>query len=155
MRATTHSGRISSSARHNDRDFEIDKTEHIDKSRLEENIYYSCFDGMSFQEAETKFYNEHFSEMMDDINLRAEMSRHPERKTNASKLLASKKTMPEEIIWQIGNKDEHTPKETVIEIFKEFHEWHDKKYGNHVKTLNWALHADEETPHIHERRVWT
>ena len=28
------------------------------------------------------------------------------------------------------------------------------RYGSHLKVLDWALHMDEETPHIHERHVF-
>ena len=28
------------------------------------------------------------------------------------------------------------------------------KYGDHVHVLDWALHLDESTPHIHERHVF-
>ena len=29
-----------------------------------------------------------------------------------------------------------------------------KRYGSHVHILDWALHVDEGTPHIHERHVF-
>lgn len=41
-----------------------------------------------------------------------------------------------------------------MSVFNDFHEWHQQKFGNHIKTLNMALHVDEATPHIHLRRVW-
>ncbi len=29
-----------------------------------------------------------------------------------------------------------------------------ERYGEHIHILNWALHLDESTPHIHERHVF-
>lgn len=104
MRATQHSGRMGS-ARHNDRHFDLDKAGHINQEQTSENIYYCCYDNMSFDDAERKFYQEHFRELINDRNQRTEKARHPERKTNPEKLLASKQTMPEEVIFQIGDKD--------------------------------------------------
>lgn len=155
MRATHHSGRIKSSARHNDRNFDTAKADHIDISKLQDNVYVNCYDGMTFKSAENRYYTENFADMIADINARAEKARHPERKTNASKLLASKKTMPEEVIFQVGNKDVSVPVETLTAIFNDFNKWHEEKFGDYVKTLNMALHVDEKTPHIHVRRVWT
>ena len=38
----------------------------------------------------------------------------------------------------------------VTEFMSEFHE----RFGTHVHLLDWALHLDESTPHIHERHVF-
>ena len=38
----------------------------------------------------------------------------------------------------------------VTEFIEEFK----AKYGTHVHVLDWALHLDESTPHIHERHVF-
>lgn len=152
-RATQHSGRLGL-ARHNDRQFDISKADHIDPERLDDNRYYCCYADLSFQDAERKFYTDNFREMIQDINDRAERSYHPERKTNPDKLLKSKKTMPEEVIYQIGNKDDHISTQQLTAVFNDFNRWHKERFGSHVKTLNIALHADEATPHIHLRRVW-
>lgn len=156
MRATQHSGRMGS-AKHNDRSFDLDKANHIDQARMDENQYFCCYKNMSFEDAERRFYEEHFGEMISDINERAERSRHPERKTDPDKLIASKKTMPEEVIFQIGDKDtvQNVSAKDLTAVYNDFYKWHQDKFGDHVKTLDMALHADEKTPHIHMRRVWT
>lgn len=155
MRATQHSGRMGS-ARHNDRNFDLDKASHVKQAHTSQNRYFCCYSGMSFDEAERTFYAENFDGMIQDINQRAEESRHPERKTNPEKLLSSKKTMPEEVIFQIGDKDtvHDVSAEQLLAVFSDFREWHRQKFGDHVKTLNIALHMDETTPHIHLRQVW-
>ncbi len=38
----------------------------------------------------------------------------------------------------------------VAELVEEF----TKRFGSHVQVLDWALHMDETTPHIHERHVF-
>lgn len=155
MRATQHSGRMGS-AKHNDRTFDLGKATHIDSSRMADNVYYSVYENMTFQQAEKLFYERHFDGMIADINERAEKSRHPERKTNPEKLLKSQKTKPEEVIFQIGNKDTagNITGEQLMTVFNDFLKWHEERFGEHVKTLNAALHMDEKTPHIHVRRVW-
>ena len=154
MRTTQHSARIKSSARHNDRDFDTAKASHIDTNRTHLNEYYNCYDDMTFKDAERKFYKENFAEMIADINERAKKSRHPERMTNVDKLLTSKKTMPEEVILQIGNKDNHATAEQLISVFDSYRKWHDEKFWGYVHALNVAVHLDEATPHIHIRQVW-
>lgn len=156
MRVTQHSGRYSGGVqKHNDREFDLKKASHIDYEKMQKNVYVPCYSGMTFAEAEQKFYEENFKEMIDDINLRAEASRHKERQTSASKLLSSKKTMPEEVIFQIGDIDQHVDIKVLGNVFKDFYKWHQKEFGEHVHTLNIAYHIDEKTPHIHLRRVWT
>lgn len=155
MRATQHSGRYSGgSQKHNDRAFDLEKAPHIDTEKMQENIYLPCYKGMTFAEAEQKFYEDTFADMIADINHRAELSRHRERRTSASKLLSSKKTMPEEVIFQIGDIDESVSMQVLGAVFKNFYQWHQKRFGKNVHTLNIAYHVDEKTPHIHLRRVW-
>ena len=42
----------------------------------------------------------------------------------------------------------------MLNIVTEFIEEFKAKYGEHVHVLDWALHLDESTPHIHERHVF-
>ena len=42
----------------------------------------------------------------------------------------------------------------MLNIVTEFIEAFKAKYGDHVHVLDWALHLDESTPHIHERHVF-
>ena len=42
----------------------------------------------------------------------------------------------------------------MLNIVTEFIEEFKVKYGEHVHVLDWALHLDESTPHIHERHVF-
>ena len=59
-----------------------------------------------------------------------------------------------ERIYQLGTLDEHASTEDLLNIVTEFIEEFNAKFGEHVHVLDWALHLDESTPHIHERHVF-
>ena len=59
-----------------------------------------------------------------------------------------------ERIYQLGTLDEHASAEDLLSVVTEFIEKFKAKYGDHVHVLDWALHLDESTPHIHERHVF-
>ena len=44
--------------------------------------------------------------------------------------------------------------ETLAKISVELMQQIEEKYGEHVHIIDWALHLDEATPHIHERHVF-
>ena len=69
-------------------------------------------------------------------------------------MLKNKKTCPEESIFQIGTLDNHVPPELLFEIVTEFMIEINERFDSHVHILDWALHLDESTPHIHERHVF-
>ena len=69
-------------------------------------------------------------------------------------LLSSRKTCPEETIYQLGTLDEHASTEDLLNIVTEFIDEFKAKFGEHIHVLDWALHLDESTPHIHERHVF-
>lgn len=55
---------------------------------------------------------------------------------------------------QIGKLEETVSPEVLFSIATEYFEEFEKRYGSHVHILDWALHVDEGTPHIHERHVF-
>lgn len=91
---------------------------------------------------------------MESQNERNAKIRHTERKRSIPDLLSSRKTCPEETIYQLGTLDEHASAEDLLNIVTEFIEEFKAKFGEHVHVLDWALHLDESTPHIHERHVF-
>ena len=50
--------------------------------------------------------------------------------------------------------EESVPPETLALIVSEFYEEFENRFGSHIHILDWALHLDEGTPHIHERHVF-
>ena len=87
-------------------------------------------------------------------NERNEKTRHTERNRTVTDLLTNNKTCPEESIYQIGTIDESVSGELLAKIAIEFFAEMEEKFGSHVHILDWALHLDEGTPHIHERHVF-
>jgi hypothetical protein len=68
-------------------------------------------------------------------------------------LRKSKLGCPEETILQLGNKDEYIEGKTLWEIVQKQFEWEMNTFPQ-VKILNYDLHMDEATPHVHQRKVW-
>ena len=103
---------------------------------------------------ERQFYETHYSEFIEGQNGRNAKIRHTERNRSIPDLLSSRKTCPEETIYQLGTLDEHASAEDLLNIVTEFIDEFKAKFGEHVHVLDWALHLDESTPHIHERHVF-
>ncbi len=172
LKLTRHNGRAGAhgtyNPKHNDRSFNLANSEHIDPERAKGNIYWDCFHGFrsaldpqdpddlaaTFSDAERQFYETHYTAFVESQNERNAKIRHTERNRSIPDLLSSRKTCPEETIYQLGTLDEHASAEDLLNIVTEFIEEFKVKYGDHVHVLDWALHLDESTPHIHERHVF-
>ena len=103
---------------------------------------------------ERQFYESRYSNFVESQNERNAKIRHTERNRSIPDLLSSRKTCPEETIYQLGTLDEHASAEDLLNLVTEFIEEFKARFGDHVHVLNWALHLDESTPHIHERHVF-
>lgn len=170
MKGTRHNGRSGKDGvynpLHNDRRFDLEHSEHIDNERARQNIYWDCYQGyttmadrekediLSFKEIELAYYVEHYSDYVINQNKRHEQARHPDRCKDVKKVLTSKKTCPEESLYQLGKIGEHASAEMLITVFDEFKKEFDERFGSHIHIIDWALHMDEATPHIHERHVF-
>ena len=172
LKLTRHNGRAGKhgtyNPKHNDRNFDLTNSEHIDPERAKGNIYWDCFHGFrstiapqdpddlaaTFSDVERQFYEIHYSEFIERQNERNAKIRHTERNRSISDLLSSRKTCSEETIYQLGTMDDHASAEDLLNIVTEFIEEFKAKFGEHVHVLDWALHLDESTPHIHERHVF-
>ena len=172
LKLTRHNGRAGThgnyNPKHNDRSFNLANSEHIDPERAKGNICWDCFHGFrlaldpqdpndlaaTFSDVERQFYERHYSEFIERQNERNAKIRHTERNRSISDLLSSRKTCPEETIYQLGTKDDHASSEVLLAVVTEFIEEFKARFGGHVHVLDWALHLDESTPHIHERHVF-
>ncbi len=173
MKLTRHNGRSGKdgvySTRHNDRQFDVENSDHVDPERVEQNIYWDRLDGFyrrapgeelpegrkTFEEVEEMFYRTAFKDYVEGQNERNAKIRHTERNRTTDDLRKDKKTCPEETIFQIGNVDDgYVDDDVFAEIVAEFLNEFDKLFGEHVKILDMALHLDETSPHIHERHVF-
>lgn len=79
---------------------------------------------------------------------------HTGRDRSTKDLWEDKKTCPEESLIQIGTMEKSVSPAVLAEIAAEFFEEFDRRFGKHIHILDWALHLDEVTPHIHERHVF-
>ena len=172
LKLTRHNGRAGThgtyNPKHNDRSFNLANSEHIDPERAKGNIYWDCFHGFrstiapqdpddlagTFSDVERQFYETHYSEFIERQNERNAKIRHTERNRSIPDLLSSRKTCPEETIYQLGTLDEHASGEVLLAVVTEFIEEFKARFGDHVHVLDWTLHLDESTPHIHERHVF-
>ena len=172
LKLTRHNGRAGAhgtyNPKHNDRSFSLANSEHIDPERAKGNIYWDCFYGFrsaldpqdpedlaaTFSDVERQFYESRYTAFIESQNERNAKIRHTERNRSIPDLLSSRKTCPEETIYQLGTKDNYASAEDLLNIVTEFIEEFKAKYGEHVHVLDWALHLDESTPHIHERHVF-
>ena len=108
----------------------------------------------TFEEVEKLYYKLHYTNFTERQNERNAKIRHTERNRSTEDLLASKKTCPEESIYQLGTLESHASPKELFQIATEFMDEFHERFGKHVHILDWALHLDEGTPHIHERHVF-
>ena len=172
MKLTRHNGRSGKNGaynpKHNDRRFDIANSEHIDEDRAKQNVYWDCYQGFhfpkdqeqedrivySFEHVERAFYSERYDDFCEGQHERNRKTGHSNRNRTTEDLRLDKKTCPEESLIQIGTMEKSVPTEVLTEIATEFFREFDRRFGEHIHILDWSLHLDEATPHIHERHVF-
>jgi len=172
MRLTRHNGRSGKNGvynpKHNDRQFDVENSEHIDQERMQENVYWDRYQGYhyprdqeqeekvlySFEQVEKIFYQKRYNAFCEGQHERNRKNGHPERDRFPEDLRLDKRTCPEESVIQIGKMEEHVSMEVLVTVATEFFQEIERRYGKHVHILDWALHMDESTPHIQERHVF-
>lgn len=162
MRTTMHNGRAGKNgafkASHNDRDFDLEKADHIDQTKTSGNWTWHCYQkqepGMTFEAAEKLFYERYFGQSLEAKNERYRKNRHAERVQTMDEYRTSRQGCPEETILQIGKMGDTVPAPLLKRIAIEQINWEQKTFPN-VRILDAALHVDEEgAPHLHQRKVW-
>ena len=151
MKASRHNGRSGKhgvyDVKHNDRDFDVEHSEHIDSERTKQNVYWDCYQGYSFAgssqerqfnftEIERAYYYEHYSDFVDAQNERNEQARHPERNRTIDDVLKNNKTCPEESVIQLGNIDHAVTPDVLAKVSAEFFDEFNKRYGSHIHILD-------------------
>lgn len=135
------------SIKHNNRkmsDKEKERNSHIDSERTHENKYL-------VQEDIRELYQREFSEPLENYN--AKQKRNDRKIDDYYKhIQSSKKTaVQQEMIIQIGDKDDFLNKEnrevanTILEEW--FHEFEER--NPNLKVYNTVIHNDEASPHMH------
>ena len=161
MRLTMHNGRRNRgkafSRVHNDRNFYISKAAHIDQERSQDNKYWHCYidshPKMTFEEAERKFYEDHFRQSLDNQNAKYEKNRHIERCITMDQFMEGR-GCPEEFILQVGKKGETVPPQDLWQMALDYMHWLHTEFPN-VQMLDMALHTDERgAAHVQGRLTW-
>ena len=172
LKMTRHNGRSGKNGtynpKHNDRRFDIANSDHIDQERAKQNVYWDCYQGFhfpadqeqedrivySFEQVERTFYLDHYLDFCEGQHERNRQTGHSSRDRTPEDLLKDKKTCPEESLIQIGTMEQSVPPDVLAQIAMEFFEEFERRFGKHIHILDWSLHLDESTPHIHERHVF-
>ena len=164
MRATSHNSRTNSKGRvhglkHNDRNFDVRLAENIDPTKSVDNIYMNVYhdNSLTFEQAELKFYREHFGKQLEKTNEKYIASRHPEKCKTMEEWKMSRMHCPEETVYQIGDREQHVSRNQLLTVYIDFEQkleqWN-KENGRPFTTLTRAVHADEAVSHVQTRRVW-
>lgn len=153
MKATLHLGK--GSVKHNDRNFNLDNATHIDQTRQNDNFYINRYldDTITFEECERRYFEENYSQGLEIQNEKYRKRRQYGYTRSIDDLMKGEKTQVKEMILQIGNKDNHTDKEVLLECVHQFNEEFNKRYGTNAHILDIAIHNDEATPHAHIRFI--
>lgn len=169
VRVTNHSGRVGIkgvySAKHNDRNFNLDHAKHIDQDKTSENFYWKFNTekipasernpDATFDEHESLIYYALFSTQLAKSNEKYIRQRHKEKVQSMEHFRTeNKQYCPEETLMYLGNSEECVSPELLKKVFEEYRTWHEKTFPFCV-WLTASMHLDERTPHIHERHVWT
>ncbi|MBQ8621805.1 MAG: plasmid recombination protein [Oscillospiraceae bacterium] len=166
VRATMHNGRgrnsVGFKVRHNDRDFDTTRAEHINQEPERRNRYFIVeTDGtvnnrpeISFETHEKRMYATLFSESLSKQAERHIKGGHSERVRTTDQYRTATRTSPEETILQLGTREEHADPQAFIKAVNRWCQQMQATYGTNWRLLDGALHFDESTPHCHIRAVW-
>ena len=167
VRATMHNGRGQNSVgfkvRHNDRDFDTTRAEHINQKPERKNRYFIVEANgtvnnqptISFETHEKRMYAALFSTSLSKQTERHIKGGHSERVRTMDQYRTATRTCPEETLLQLGTREEHADPQVFIKAVNRWCQLMQAAYGAHWRLLDGALHFDESTPHCHIRAVWT
>lgn len=168
IRVTMHNGRRSKKdgaaycAKHNSRTAGIGA--HVDKERIRKNVYmtfdvdgtvkeYSGDEKVDFDVHEAKVYKELFTASLDAQNERYRAKGNKGKIKTMNQYRQS--SPPEEIVFQIGCRDDDIPEYVVIDAVKKWVAYMREHYPL-IKLLDIGYHGDEgqEQGHVHVRQIY-
>lgn len=168
VRVTMHNGRRSRKdgaaycAKHNSRTAGIGA--HVDRSRICKNIYltfdvegtvkeYTGDETVDFDAHEARIYETLFTDSLKAQNDRYRAKGHKAKIKTMNQYRES--SPPEEIIFQIGSRDDAIPEYVVLDAVKQWVAYMSEKYPL-IKVLDISYHGDEgqEQGHVHVRQVY-
>ncbi len=130
--------------------------ELIDKERISSSRYYAYNGDNSItpHELEQEFYVERFFEHVDNQNERNIESGHKERNQTIEEYYQNRKTCPEEVIFQIGDKREHATADELWDCAIKYKDDFKLLFEEQCEILTMFLYDDGDAPCVHIRRVW-
>jgi len=144
----------------------VNNAENIQPQKTELNLYWDWHNGLrthtenvsgqypTFVQVEHDFYEQRYGPYLAGQTERNIKAGHAKRNRTVDDLLADARICPEETIYQIGKEGDCPPPEVLTAIVQEFMETITERFGDHVHILDWSLHLDETSPHIHARQVF-
>ena len=162
MRCSSHNGRGGKNGRykagHNDRKFDVSKSDHIDSTKTEDNIEFRNF-VTSEEYEDLESYERHIYEITFKAGQEAKNKRslehgHPERCKDIDQVYEANRTCPEETIKQVGKMNESITAKDLESIMKDYVARSNTIFKGNVMILDYTIHVDEATPHCHLRRVF-
>ncbi len=144
----------------------MNNAENIQPQKTELNLYWDWHNGLrthtenvsgqypTFVQVEHDFYEQRYGPYLAGQTERNIKAGHAKRNRTVDDLLADARICPEETIYQIGKEGDCPPPEVLTAIVQEFMETITERFGDHVHILDWSLHLDETSPHIHARQVF-
>lgn len=148
MKATGSISRGKTAERHNTRECYRDEAHtpgNIDRTRTPENV-------VLVNRTLEDVYRERFGEACEAYNAQQVAKRHPERQISdyLEKVRADKKLQPMyEFVVQVGNRDEHPDAGTAAEIYSEWLDGFQERFGEQFAVKQAIVHMDEAVPHMH------
>lgn len=172
IRLSSHNGRSGKNGvynvSHNDRRAKRadEKDAHIMAEKSEMNKYWTWDGAQNFKESELAFYEKHFGKTVEARNQRYLKKGQKDRIRTIEDMYRNPTTAPQETILQIGSreqtealtryfKDEIQARKAMVEIIQMAVRGYLKKYETeNIHVLNYAIHADEASIHVHLRSVF-
>lgn len=167
MRVSLHNGRGLST--HNDRSFikkltpdELSKkATHIDFFKTKNNYYRATKyagkkleNGTTFKEIELSYYEKYFGKALELTNQNYINQGHKERVKTIKDWYESKQKAPFETILQVGDMYSDINEQKFKKMCFEYVNYVNQNYGKNIKNLDFAIHFDEASPHMHLRQVF-
>ena len=157
MKVSIHNGqKWEGNPNHNCRNYDLNESPHVIQERVSDNVYECFYPEMAddFEAAEKRFYEEHFADALEFRNEKVRKIRKKDRLMTMDQFRKSSRYRPTESIIQIGNLYDFPDADKLSEAYKQLAEYEKQITKGRVIILDSALHLDESTPHIHERKIF-
>lgn len=148
MKVSLHNQRAKDTAKHNSRK---KKRKGYDNAKSPRNGHYDCYGCGSSYDAERRYYDDHYAEILKGLNARARKHGNTSRIKTMDEWRTSARSAPQEMIIQLGGIDDQPEDDAYLRAALNEVRAMFRAYG--LDMISADIHNDEETPHLHIR--WT